>query len=84
MLKPYSNEEFIRFCDWVLEKYNWYLDTLNKGIKTENIDIVVEKQNTYCHIQSTNPRTFSALKAKIGEERAKYFMTKILFPQIET
>jgi len=84
MLKPHSNEEFIRFCDWVLEKYNWYLDTLNKAIKTENIDIVVEKQNTYCHIQSTNPRTFSALKAKIGEERAKYFMTKILFPQIET
>jgi hypothetical protein len=84
MLKPKSNEEFIRFCDWVLEKYNWYLDVLSKNTKAQNIDLVVEKQNIYCQIQATNPRTFSALKAKIGEERAKYFMTKILFPQIET
>jgi len=28
MLKPESNEEFIRFCDWVLDKYDWYLNSL--------------------------------------------------------
>jgi hypothetical protein len=83
MLKPESNEEFIRFCDWVLDKYDWYLNSLLwLERKTEEIDRVVEKQNTYCQIQATNPRTFSALKAKIGEEKARYFMENILFPKI--
>lgn len=83
MLKPESNEEFIRFSDWVVEKYDWYLNSLLwLDKKTNEIDKVIEKQNTYCQIQATNPRTFSALKAKIGEERARYFMENILFPKI--
>lgn len=83
MLKPHSDDEFIRFCDWVLDRYDWYLNSiLWLERKVENIDDVVEKQNTYCHIQATNPRTFSALKAKIGEEKARYFMENILFPKI--
>jgi hypothetical protein len=43
---------------------------------------IIKVQNNYCDIQSKNPRTYNVLKAKIGEERAKYFMEQILFPQI--
>jgi hypothetical protein len=42
----------------------------------------MEKQNTYCKVQASNPRTYSALKALIGEEKARYFMENILFPKI--
>jgi hypothetical protein len=83
MLKPISDEEFIRFCDWVIDKYDWYLNSLLwLERKTEEMDVVVDKQNTYCQIQATNPRTYSALKAKVGEEKARYFMENILFPKI--
>ena len=83
MLKPESNEEFIRFCDWVLDRYDWYLNSiLWMERKADDINSVIDKQNIYCQIQATNPRTFSALKAKIGEERARYFMENILFPKI--
>lgn len=83
MLKPESDEEFIRFCDWVLDKYDWYLNSLLwLERRTNEIEGVIEKQNIYCSVQSKNPRTFSALKAKIGEEKARYFMENILFPKI--
>lgn len=83
MLKPESNDEFIRFCDWVLDRYDWYLNSiLWMERNVEDIGSVIEKQNIYCQIQATNPRTFSALKAKIGEEKARYFMETILFPKI--
>jgi hypothetical protein len=51
--------------------------------KTEDINGVIEKQNTYCQVQASNPRTYSALKALIGEKEAKYFMENILFPKID-
>lgn len=82
MLKPESNEEFIRFCDWVLDKYDWYLNSLLWLERKDDESKVIEKQNIYCSVQATNPRTFSALKAKIGEEKARYFMENILFPKI--
>jgi len=85
MIKPESDAEFIRFCDWVVDKYDWYLNSLlSLETKTEDINGVTEKQNTYCQVQSSNPRTYSALKALIGGEEAQYFMENILFPQIET
>lgn len=83
LLKPVDDGEFTRFCDWVIDRYDWYVNSLLWLNRTaSNFKQVVEKQNHYCKIQSQNPRTFSALKAKIGEERAKYFMKEILFPQI--
>ena len=83
MIKPESDEEFIRFCDWVVDKYDWYLNSLLwLEKKTEDINGVMEKQNTYCKVQASNPRTYSALKALIGEEKARYFMENILFPKI--
>ena len=84
MIKPESDEEFIRFCDWVVDKYDWYLNSLLwLEKKTEDINGVIEKQNTYCQVQASNPRTYSALKALIGEKEAKYFMENILFPKID-
>jgi hypothetical protein len=83
MIKPESDEEFVRFCDWVIDKYDWYLNSLLCGeTKSENIEGVIEKQNTYCQVQASNPRTYSALKALIGEKEARYFMENILFPKI--
>ena len=83
MIKPESDAEFIRFCDWVVDKYDWYLNSLLwLEKKTEDIEGVIEKQNIYCSVQASNPRTYSALKALIGEEKARYFMENILFPKI--
>ncbi len=82
MLKPISNDEFIRFCDWVLDKYDWYLNSLLWLERRGDESSVIEKQNIYCSEAATNPRTFSARKAKIGEEKARYFMENILFPKI--
>jgi len=83
MIKPESDAEFIRFCDWVVDKYDWYLNSLLwLEKKTDDIDGVIEKQNIYCSVQASNPRTYSALKALIGEEKARYFMENILFPKI--
>jgi hypothetical protein len=83
MIKPESDEEFVRFCDWVVDKYDWYLNSLLwLEKKTEDINGVMEKQNTYCKVQASNPRTYSALKVLIGEEKARYFMENILFPKI--
>lgn len=82
MLKPESEAEFLRFVDWVYEKYDWYLNSLLWLERKGDESLITEKQNIYCKIQATNPRTFSALKALIGEEKAKYFMENILFPKI--
>jgi hypothetical protein len=83
LLKPESDVEFRRFVSWTFRKYKWYLQQLLEK-QTGNPDEIIAKQNTYCSIQAQNPRTFSVLKSKIGEERARYFMHEILFPQIET
>ena len=84
MIKPESNSEFMRFCSWSLEKYKTFLkDGLYLKEEVINIDEVINIQNRYCEVQASNPRTFGALKAKIGEERARYFMEQILFPKIE-
>jgi hypothetical protein len=85
-LKPKDDEEFMRFCDWAIQKYEWYLGILAEKymVEWEEEHEVITLQNKYCEVQSTNPRTFNVLKAKIGEERAKYFMKEILFPQIVT
>jgi hypothetical protein len=82
MMAPESVEEFLEFKKWVLEKYEWYLNSLLWLERKGDENAIIEKQNTYCQIQATNPRTLSALKALIGEDTAKYFMENILFPQI--
>jgi hypothetical protein len=81
LLKPNSDEEFIRFVDWTYNTYRWYLTQLAQKI-TGNEANIIRIQNNYCQVQASNPRTYSVLKSKIGESRAKYFMEHILFPQI--
>ena len=82
MVAPQSTEEFLEFKNWVLDKYDWYLNSLLCLERKGDEQAIIEKQNIYCKVQSSNPRTFSALKSLIGEEEAKYFMENILFPQI--
>jgi hypothetical protein len=85
LLKPINDLEFQSFCGWAIHQYTKYLQILlqkEKFTDTEHLQMVKEKQNTYCHIQASNPRTYTVLKHKIGEEKATYFMQQILFPQI--
>lgn len=80
-LKPIDHVEFQIFSMWAYQKYMWYLDLLRKK-QMGDVDIITERQNHYCDVQSKNPRTYNVLKAKIGEEKAKYFMEEILFPKL--
>lgn len=83
LFQPQSDDEFIRFCEWTLDKYKWYLhELLSQGVEVDP-ERVISKQNEYCKVQASNPRTFSVLKTKLGEYRAKYFMQEILFPKIK-
>lgn len=81
LLKPSSDMEFMRCVEWTCMKYRWYLNQLAQGT-TGNIGEIVAVQNRYCAVQASNPRTYSVLKMKLGEERASHFMQHILFPQI--
>lgn len=81
LLKPKSHDEFIKFVSWTFKKYKWYLHQLSTKA-TGNPDEILTTQNRYCEVQASNPRTYSVLKSKIGEERAKYFMQNILFPKL--
>lgn len=69
--------------------YNMFNKTLlnldDPSWKTEDKDIIhliTQKQNSYCERQWQNERTFGALKSKVGEEKARYFMQNILFPKV--
>jgi hypothetical protein len=81
LLKPNSDDEFMKFVQWSLQKYQWYLQQLAQKV-TGNEHEIIAVQNRYCEVQASNPRTYSVLKAKIGEARAQYFMQHILFPTI--
>jgi phycocyanobilin:ferredoxin oxidoreductase len=67
----------------VVESFEIYLDVLNNSKENlSRINYIVEAQNRYCENQQKNERTFSVLKAKLGEDRARHFMNTILFPKI--
>lgn len=52
-------------------------------VKLEEYAINIMVQNTYCKGQQKNDKTYKALAAEIGNEDAKLFMEKYLFPVIE-
>lgn len=83
LLKPKSDDEFIKFLRWSVMQYKWYLRQLERKVIGDEAQIIA-KQNTYCEVQASNPRTYSVLKAKLGETRAQHFMQHILFPTICT
>ena len=81
-----QKDEYEKLIENAYSMFNRTLLNLdNNDWKTEDdlvIKQIVEKQNDYCERQWQNERTFGALKSKVGEERAKYFMQNILFPKI--
>jgi hypothetical protein len=67
----------------VIESFELYLDVLNNSKEKPNrVNYIVAAQNRYCENQQKNERTYNVLKAKLGVEKAKYFMENILFPKV--
>jgi phycocyanobilin:ferredoxin oxidoreductase len=68
----------------IISNFEIYLDILNNSKEVlDRVDYIIAAQNRYCENQQKNQRTYNVLKAKLGEERAKYFITNILFPKLE-
>jgi len=67
----------------VIDAYTKYINLCIENQPTVDTDIIKNKQNYYCEQQQKNERTFNVLKAKLGEDRARYFMNTILFPKID-
>ena len=71
--------------DFAIKSFDEYLHMLcdAQPVDTDAArKVIIEKQNEYCEKQSQNPRTFAALKHKIGEEKARFFMQNVLFPKL--
>lgn len=67
----------------ITQNFEIYLDILNNSKESlDRVDYIIAAQNRYCENQQKNQRTYNVLKAKLGEERAKYFITNILFPKL--
>ena len=79
-----NDNEMDKLISTVIESFDIYIDSLyNSEHKPNQLESIVAAQNRYCENQQKNQRTFNVLKVKLGEERAKYFMTEILFPNIK-
>lgn len=82
-----DEDEYQKLFDTAFLMFDTMLNRLNTNENiTEDTNIInqiIQKQNTYCQRQWGNKRTFGALKAKVGVEKAEYFMKTILFPKIE-
>ncbi len=75
--------ELNKLCDIVLNNFELYLKILVGSKKSEHRSGYIRAvQNRYCENQQKNERTFNVLKAKLGAEKATYFMQNILFPKI--
>jgi phycocyanobilin:ferredoxin oxidoreductase len=78
-----NDSEMEKLAQVVIDSFEIYLDVLNNSNENlSRINYIVEAQNRYCENQQKNERTFSVLKAKLGEDRARHFMNTILFPKI--
>ena len=79
-----TDEEFEMICDMVLHIFTSYIsDLVDCKEKSLRVEYIKAAQNRYCEQQQKNERTYNVLKAKLGEEKAKYFMENILFPKIK-
>jgi len=83
-----TEDEYEKIFEVGFDAFERWLDKLNSDEDlTDNvndIEEIIKNQNTYCEHKASNKRTFGALKANIGEEKAKYFMEEVLFPKIKT
>ena len=83
-----TEDEYEKIFEVGFDAFERWLDKLNSDEhltdSVNDIETIIKNQNTYCEHQASNKRTFGALKANIGEEKARYFMTNVLFPKIKT
>jgi phycocyanobilin:ferredoxin oxidoreductase len=78
-----NDSEMNSLSNAVIESFNIYLKILDNSKEAlERVDYIIAAQNRYCENQQKNQRTYNVLKAKLGEERAKYFISNILFPKL--
>lgn len=76
--------EMDKLSEVVIENFTAYMNILvNAEANASRTEYIVAAQNRYCENQQKNERTYNVLKAKLGEEKAKYFMETILFPKIQ-
>lgn len=79
-----KDTELGKISEIVVNNFEQYIQILRGSKKSEyRAGYIRASQNRYCENQQKNERTFNVLKAKLGEERAKYFMENILFPKID-
>jgi phycocyanobilin:ferredoxin oxidoreductase len=79
-----TDDEFEMICDMVQHIFTEYLsDLASCKEKSLRVEYIKAAQNRYCENQQKNERTYSVLKAKLGADKAKYFMENILFPKIK-
>jgi phycocyanobilin:ferredoxin oxidoreductase len=78
-----NDNELDKLTDIVLDSFEMYMKILDGAKQSEHRSAYIKSsQNRYCDNQQKNERTYNVLKAKLGQERAKYFMENILFPKI--
>jgi phycocyanobilin:ferredoxin oxidoreductase len=78
-----NDNEMDKLISSVIKSFDSYIDLLySSEHKPDQLENIVVAQNRYCDNQQKNDRTFNVLKAKLGEDRARHFMTEILFPKI--
>ena len=76
-------DEFKKICAEAMLSFLTYIAMLNiEPTIVADSKLVTAGQNYYCNQQQKNERTFNVLKAKLGEDRSRYFMSNILFPKI--
>jgi phycocyanobilin:ferredoxin oxidoreductase len=80
-----NDDEMDKLVFNVIESFEDYMEELSTAWhEPELVEYIVSGQNRYCDNQQKNERTFNVLKAKLGEDRARHFMTEILFPNIKS
>jgi len=67
-------------CENLFEKYLTYASRSKERLDKKSATIHKEGQNNYSKQQQKNTKTMKALSAYIGEDAAKTFVEKILFP----
>lgn len=78
-----NDNELDKLSETVYDSFDMYNKILNGSKESEyRSQYIVGAQNRYCDNQQKNERTYNVLKAKLGVEKAKYFMENILFPKI--
>ena len=78
-----NDNELNKISEIVVNNFKQYIQILRGSKKSEHRSgYISAAQNRYCENQQKNQRTYNVLKAKLGEDKAKYFMQNILFPKI--